>query len=148
MFIFGGSPSKFPWKLQRVPWELRRVPLKPLKLLCSPCKCWSGRMLFIAFTCLRGRARSFHGSVRGIPCNIVFFWWKSRHYCVFLVRSRGISNGIPRAPVGVLWDATGPMAASHGIPQDLHYVVYVLGSQGVPIDVVGFYGNSRSPGVP
>ena len=64
------------------------------------------------------------------------------------MRSRGISNGIPRAPVGVLWDATGPMAASHGIPQDLHYVVYVLGSQGVPIDVVGFYGNSRSPGVP
>ena len=52
LFHLGGTSWTFPWKLPRVPW-------KPLKLTC---RCRSGRMLLVAFTCFHRRVRSFQGS--------------------------------------------------------------------------------------
>ena len=37
LFLGGGSPCKFPWKLPRVPWELRRIHFKPSKFPCNTC---------------------------------------------------------------------------------------------------------------
>ena len=89
LFLGGGSPCKFPWKLPRVPWELRRIHFKPSKFPCNTCATVFLVEAFIAsteafiasteasmlpwkFTRFHGSFHGrFHGSLRGCPWKLI-----------------------------------------------------------------------------